>query len=329
MNLIRTTLKRPVPLGLFIIILAALIFAPGFARPYTIISLINILMYVILTVSWTIFSGPTHYTSLATAAFLGIGIYVTAILGEDLSLMVTIGIGGLICFLLALGIGLLTLRLRDIYFILFTLGISELIRHVLTYWETHANQTVGRFVRGPDTLTVYHYMVVLAALTIIAAYVIRQLKIGLALKGIGESEIAAAHIGIDVTKVKVFSYAVSAVFMGATGAIIANRWSYVDPTIAFNPLNSFLPVLMAIFGGTSRLYGPILGAVVFTLLRELLITEYPYYYMLLMGATLIVVILFLPNGLLGLIDRAVYRLKQATPLRKISLGFREWRNVKR
>jgi branched-chain amino acid transport system permease protein len=329
MNLARTTLERPVSLALFFLVLAALVFAPNFARPYTVISLINILMYVILTLSWTIFSGPTHYNSLATAAFLGIGIYVTAILGQDLPLPITIAIGGLICFLLAIGIGLLTLRLRDIYFILFTFGTSELIRHIVTYWETHANQTVGRFVRGPNSLTVYYYMVALAALTLVAAYVIRHLKIGLALKSIGESEIAAAHIGIDVTRVKVLSYAISAVFMGATGAIIANRWTYIDPTIAFNPLNSFLPVLMAIFGGTSRIYGPILGALVFTLLREVLITEYPYYYMLLMGATLIVVILFLPNGLLGLIDRVVYRLNRIAPLRRISTGFREWRNVKR
>jgi branched-chain amino acid transport system permease protein len=323
------TLQRPLGLALFLVALAALVAAPQFARPYTVISLINVLMYVILTLSWTMFSGPTHYTSLATAAFLGIGIYATAVLGEDLPLPVTIAIGGLVCFVLALVIGLLTLRLRDIYFILFTFGVSELIRHIITYWETHANQTVGRFVRGPDHLTVYQYMVVLAAVTLVTAYIIRHVKLGLALKSIGESEIAAAHIGINVTRVKVFAYAVSAVFMGATGAIIANRWTYIDPTIAFNPLNSFLPVLMAIFGGTSRLYGPILGAVVFTLLREALITEYPYYYMLLMGVTLLVVIMYLPNGLLGLVDKAVRRYYRAAPLRRISTGFRERLNVKR
>jgi branched-chain amino acid transport system permease protein len=305
-----------------------LVAAPQFTRPYTIISLINILMYVILTLSWTIFSGPTHYNSLATAGFFGIGIYATAVLARDLPLPITIAIGGMLCFALAFVIGLLTLRLRDIYFILFTFGVSELIRHTVTYWETHANQTVGRFVRGPDNLTIYYYMVTLAALTLVAAYVIKHLKIGFALKSIGENEVAAAHIGINVTMVKVFSYAFSAVFMGATGAIIANRWSYVDPTIAFNPLNSFLPVLMAIFGGTARLYGPILGAVVFTILRELLITEYPYYYMLLMGATLIVIILYLPNGLLGLLDKASQRLNRAAPLRRISLGLKEWRNAK-
>ena len=191
------------------------------------------------------------------------------------------------------------------------------------------DQTVGRFVRGPDHLTVYQYMVALAALTLVTAYIIRHVKLGLALKSIGESEIAAAHIGINVTRVKVFTYAITAVFMGATGAVISNRWTYIDPTIAFNPLNSFLPVLMAIFGGTSRLYGPILGAVVFTLLRERLITEYPYYYMLLMGATLLAVIMYLPNGLLGLVDKAVRRYRRAAPLRRISMGFRERLNVKR
>jgi branched-chain amino acid transport system permease protein len=91
--------------------------------------------------------------------------------------------------------------------------------------------------------------------------------------------------------------------MGAAGAIMATRWTYIDPSIAFNPLFSFMPVLMAIFGGVSQLYGPILGAGLFAYLEELLITEFPYYYMLLFGTILIVVILFLPGGLVGLIEK--------------------------
>jgi branched-chain amino acid transport system permease protein len=128
---------------------------------------------------------------------------------------------------------------------------------------------------------------------------IRKSKFGLALQSIGEHEEAAIHIGINVTILKTLTFAASAFFMGATGAIMATRWSYIDPVIAFNPLFSFMPVLMAIFGGISHLFGPIVGAAIFALLEEVLITEFPYYYMLLFGIILIAVILFLPRGLVG------------------------------
>jgi branched-chain amino acid transport system permease protein len=84
---------------------------------------------------------------------------------------------------------------------------------------------------------------------------------------------------------------------------MATRWTYIDPYVAFNPLFSFLPVLMAIFGGIGQFYGPILGAAIFAYLEELLLTKFPYYYMLTFGIILVVVILYLPDGLVGLIQR--------------------------
>jgi branched-chain amino acid transport system permease protein len=140
-------------------------------------------------------------------------------------------------------------------------------------------------------------------MALLTAYLIKRSKFGLALQSIGEYEEAAAHIGINVTILKTIMFAVSAFFMGAAGAIMATRWTYIDPQIAFNPLFSFMPVLMAIFGGIGQLYGPILGAAIFALLEEVLITEFPYYYMLLFGVILIAVILFLPRGLVGLIQK--------------------------
>jgi branched-chain amino acid transport system permease protein len=84
--------------------------------------------------------------------------------------------------------------------------------------------------------------------------------------------------------------------MGAAGAIMATRWTYIDPKIAFNPHLSFLPVLMAIFGGTSKLYGPIIGAAIFTYMEEFLITRFPYHYMLIFGIIMVLVILYMPGG---------------------------------
>jgi branched-chain amino acid transport system permease protein len=140
------------------------------------------------------------------------------------------------------------------------------------------------------------------AILMLTAYSIRHSKFGLALQSIGECEEAAAHTGINVTSLKTITFAISAFFMGAAGAIMATRWTYIDPRIAFNPLISFMPVLMAIFGGMGQLYGPIIGATIFTYLEEFLITRFPYYYMLIFGIIMVVAITYLPNGLVGLIQ---------------------------
>jgi branched-chain amino acid transport system permease protein len=189
------------------------------------------------------------------------------------------------------------------YFIIFTFGISELIKHFLLWWEANITGTVGRWVVVVDYNTVYYVMLVIFVMALLTAYFIRRSKYGLALQSIGEYEEAAAHAGINVTVVKVITFAISAIFMGAAGAIMATRWTYIDPRIAFDPLISFMPVLMAIFGGMGQLYGPVLGAAIFAWLEKFLITEFPYYYMLLFGFILVVVILFLPNGLVGLVQK--------------------------
>ena len=302
-----TNFLRLLSLLIFIVLLTLI---PRYAQPYTIISLNSIFMYIVLTVSWAMFSGPTHYISLASAAFFGLGIYVSAILGDKLPLLVVIGFGGLISSLLALLVGLSSLRLRGMYFTIFTFGLSELIRHSVLWWEVNKTGTVGRWVIAVDHTTVYYVMLGILLITLVVTSIIKHSKYGLALLSIGESEEAADHIGINVNVLKIITFAISTFFMGATGAIMGTRWSYIDPSIAFNPLFSFMPVLMAIFGGVGQIFGQVLGAAVLTLLADLLLTKLPYYYMLLYGVILIIVILFLPKGLIGLKEEVTLWLRE-------------------
>jgi branched-chain amino acid transport system permease protein len=260
-------------------------------------------MYIVLTVSWALFSGPTGYISLATSAFFGVGLYTTAILGKALPLLAVVAAGGLVSFVLALIVGSITLRLRGIYFAIFTFGLVELIKHLLLFWEITVTGTRGRFVVLVDNITIYYVMLGIFVLLMLTAYFIRRSKFGLAMQSIGDNEEAAAHMGVNVTLVKVITFAISAIFIGAAGAIMATRWTYIDPYVAFNPLFSFLPVLMAIFGGIGQLYGPVIGAAIFAYLEEVLLTKFPYYYMLIFGIILVVVILYLPDGLVGVIQR--------------------------
>ncbi len=277
--------------------------APAYLSVYAVISLSNVLMYIVLTVCWAIFSGPTQYISLASAAFFGIGIYVSAVLGDVLPFVVMIALGGLLSSLLALLVGLSSLRMRGMYFTIFTFGLSELIRHSVLWWEVNITGTVGRLVVAVEQTTVHYTMVAILAMTLAMAYGIRASKYGLALEAVGESEAASDHIGIPVNALKIIVFSVSTFFMGAAGAAMATRWTYIDPSIAFCPLFSFMPVLMAIFGGVRHISGQVIGAVALTLLADMLLTKFPYYYNLLYGIILVAVILFLPRGLMGLSER--------------------------
>ena len=296
--------KRSLVTGaILLIILILLATLPLYATSYGVVLLSSILMYVILTVSWVIFSGPTGYISLAPAAFFGVGIYTTAIIGRALPFPIVVAIGSLTSFCLALLVGALTLRLRGIYFAIFTFGLVKLISHFLLFFELHMTGTRGRIVMALGYNTIYYWMLGAFVLLLITAFLIRNSKYGLALVSIGQEEDAAAHTGVNVVMLKVITFAISAFFMGTAGTIMATKWTYIDPWIAFNPFYSFMPVLMAIFGGVGQFYGPVIGAIGFTYLEEFLITKFPELYMLLFGAILVIAILYLPGGLGGLVQK--------------------------
>ncbi len=294
-----------------LILLATVPFSLG---GYTVVLITTILMYAILTVSWVLFSGPSGYMSLASAAFFGVGIYVGALLlpntGQVLPLLVVVVLGGLASSIVALGVGALTLRLRGIYFAIFTFGLVVLILELLNWWEHSVTGTRGRFVMLVDNNTIFYVMLAIFVATMLTFFFLRRSKYGLALQSIGQNEEAAAHSGVNVTMVKVVTFAISAFFVGAAGVIWATRLIYIDPYIAFSPLFSFMPVLMAIFGGMGQIYGPVLGAVIFAYLQEKLQTTFPEVYMLIFGAVLVVAILYLPNGLVGMIQWVIQKLRK-------------------
>jgi ABC-type branched-subunit amino acid transport system permease subunit len=140
--------------GLLIFILLLLATMPLYVQPYVVILLTTVIMYVILTLSWSIFSGPTRYISLASAAFFGVGVYGSAMLGQVLPMPLVIAVGGLVSLILALFIGLLTLRLRGMYFIIFTLTHQAFSPMVGDQLYGHGWQ-VGRGSRPYDRLLRY------------------------------------------------------------------------------------------------------------------------------------------------------------------------------
>jgi len=295
--------RRLLLVAFLALIFVFLVTFPIYGGDYYMLVLVYILMYIVLSVSWVMFSGPTGYMSLAPAAFFGVGIYIGAIVGEELPLIVAVATGGLGCFVLALLVGLVTLRLRGIYFAIFTFGLLLFLTELILYLEIHVAGSRGRHVFPASDEAVFYIMLGICVVTLVSAYFIRRSRLGLALQSIGQNEEAAAHMGINTTRVKILTFAISAIFMGAAGAIMAPSLIYIDPFIAFNMRNSFMPILMAVFGGMGQFYGPVVGAAVFAYTERVLRLQYPYYYMLTFGIILIIVIVFLPGGLVGLIPR--------------------------
>ncbi|MFG6081191.1 branched-chain amino acid ABC transporter permease [Paracoccus litorisediminis] len=299
----------------FIAVIAALALLPLFASPYGITLMIGMLGYVALAIGWALFSGPTRYVSLATVAFFGIGAYTCAVFSEVLAYPLLLLVAGLIGLGVALVVGLATLRLAGVYFVIFTFGLAELIRQLVTWYEVNITGTLGRYIFLPVTPEgIYWQLLALTAAAFAMSWAISRSRLGLALKVIGEDEVVASHSGIDIARVKLGLFALSAVIMTLVGAIQAPRWTYVEPSIAFNPTVSFLTLIMALLGGANRLMGPILGAVPLFLLFEWLSANFPNHYSIILGLIFITIVFVLPNGVLDFIEKGwARRLPVAKP----------------
>jgi branched-chain amino acid transport system permease protein len=280
--------------------LAALAMAPAALTTYGRSLTLAIMADIALAVSWAFFSGPSRHLSLATGAFFGAGAYTTALLGVRVAWPLPVLAGAAVAGVMALGVGGLALRLRGPYFAIFTFGLAELAKHIVIWYETGVTGTVGRLILAPPgPLALYYTVLAVTALAVMTALLLRRSPWGHALAGLGADEERARTLGIDTTRVKVGTFAASAAFMGAVGAAMAPRWTYLDPQV-FNPFVSFQTVIMALLGGATTVVGPILGAVFIGLASELLLLRFRYVYMLGLGVALIVVTLALPAGLVGL-----------------------------
>jgi branched-chain amino acid transport system permease protein len=295
--------------GALAALVAALAALPLLLGSYHLALGISLLSYTVLATAWALFSGPTRYISLATVAFFGIGAYTVGVLGEVLPWALVLAIAGAIGTAVALVVGLSTLRLSGMYFVIFTFGLAELIRQLVTWYEVNIHRSVGRYVFVDVTqAAIYWQLLALTVLVFLVGWLIGRSRLGLALRVIGEDEVVARHCGIDTTWAKLALFAVSAAFTTVTGAVMAPRWTYIDPAIAFNPMISFQVVIMALLGGVGRLFGPLVGVVPLVLLFEVLSANFPNSYSILLGAVFMLIVYVVPNGVAGLITAGWSRL---------------------
>jgi len=288
----------PALVALGVLVLALL---PQLVSTYTVQLCISIYANVALATAWAFFSGTTRYISLATAAFFGIGIYALAILHVYLPLPLALMASAVAGFLVALLVGLSTLRLRGVYFVVFTFGLTELVHQLINWWSIK-NRTVTRYIfTDASHVKIYGTLLAIALFTVIASWYVSRTRLGYALRAIGEDETVARHTGIDTTRVKVLCFAASAAVMALVGAVLTLQYPYVDASIAFNNAWSFEILIAALLGGPGRPWGPAVGAIPLVLLKDLLVGS--LYFTIALGLCFVAVVYVLPGGIAPLIER--------------------------
>jgi branched-chain amino acid transport system permease protein len=210
-------------------------------------------------------------------------------------LIVAVLIGSVIAVL----VGLSTLRLSGVHFVIFSFGLASLVQQLVNWYEVNVTKSLGRYVFVEiSQRQIYWQLLALLALVLLTGWLIRRSRLGLALRVIGEDETVARHLGINTTNAKLLLFVISAGFMTLAGAVMAPRWTYIDPAIAFNPNVSFQVLIMALLGGAAHLLGPLAGVIPLTLLFEFLSAKFPNHFSLLLGIAFLVIVYLLPNGLL-------------------------------
>jgi branched-chain amino acid transport system permease protein len=264
----------------------------------------------------------TGYVSLGHGLFFGLGAYSFAIATAMLSLPPALGLAlgvivpGLIAFLI--GLVLLTARIRIAYFAVVMLGLNEITKTIVANVKA-VGSSYGLTLPGlPSKYLPYYLLLGLAvAVTGFAAYV-RQSRWGYGLRAILADEVAAEMTGVQTVAHKLAMFVASACFIGMTGAVIAWNWSYVDPYMTFDLTVSFDMLVMAMFGGFGTVAGPVLGAVVMSIVKEALSTSWPQFQPIIFGALVIVLMLWCPGGIIQASDAV--RLKLRTWLRPRASG---------
>ena len=265
-------------------------------------------MYAILALSWNIVGGFAGYPSFATAAFFGFGAYATAILldkGVPLSVAV---IGSLvICFLLAAALGIVLLRLRGHYFAIASLSLVEVFRELVNNATDLTGGGMGLNIplaSGSgilaDATFFFYAMWGLLLITAVAVMIVSGSKLGFGLNCIRQNETASNMVGLNSTLYKSVAFGLSACFVGAAGGIYAAWVHYIDPSDVFDILYSVKPIVMALMGGLGSPLGVVCGAFVYLGLEEVVWRNYIQIHSGVLGLMIIVLLLFLPHGLISL-----------------------------
>ena len=281
---------------------------PIFGGNYTLRLATTVAMYAVLAQSWNFIGGLAAYPSFATAAFFGLGAYISAVLQtKGVPLYWTWVLGGLGAALFAAFLGGAILHLRGHYFAIASLVVAEVLRELinttpdLTGGGMGLNVPALKMSVGEQAQFFYHAMLALFAISLATAIFVHRGKSGFALQCIKQNEDAASILGVNAYAYKTAAFGVSALFVGGAGAIYASWIHYIEPPDVFDILLSVKPLVMVLLGGIGTLLGPVVGAVILLAFEELVWRNFLKLHAAVLGLVIVGLVLFMPNGIIPLV----------------------------
>jgi branched-chain amino acid transport system permease protein len=289
-----------------LLILAAVV--PFVLRGYWVRLITGMLMYAALASSLNIIMGYTGYADFGNIVFFGIGAYVTAILIKEAGLpfLLAMPVGGLVCSLFTVLLGLPILRLRGSYFAIASMGLSqamrELVRNIgITGGGTGYSVPMLRLEPRTFNMLIYFLMFGLMAISVGVSYLVLRSRFGYGLRAIRADEEGASVMGIDTTRHKVMAWSLSGFLTGMVGGAYALWFVYFTPDDVFNILVSVKYLVMVYLGGVGTVAGPVIGAFLLEYVSDYIWSRFLELHLGVLGLTIILIVLFMPRGFLHMV----------------------------
>ncbi|MBW2057834.1 MAG: branched-chain amino acid ABC transporter permease [Deltaproteobacteria bacterium] len=266
-----------------------------------------VFMWIALSGCWNLMSGYTGYIDFGPVAYFGIGCYTTAILMTrcGIPFCASIPMSALAAASIALPIGAATLRLRGAYFAIATFAFAEAMKQILLEMDrllgidSFGGSHGITLPLGPTNLFFYYSMFAAALATMGVTLWVEYSKFGYALRAIRQAEDTAEITGINTRAIKIRAYGTSAFLLGGIGGIYAYWITYITPQDVFSVHITVHMVIMTLLGGMGTLFGPVVGAFFLTIVEETLWARFIYAYMVLIGAIILAIVMFMPQGIMG------------------------------
>jgi branched-chain amino acid transport system permease protein len=285
------------------ILLLLIIFPLVMQNEYLLNLMILICLYSTLAHSWNVLGGYCGQISLGHAAFFGVGALTFRYLWlSGVSYYLALPAGALASLILASIIGFPSFKMKGHYFSIGTLALAMILLHIVQNLMPGVSFITQACLDQYSLFTIYYLALGIGVATVIAVYALSRSKLGVAMVSIRDDEDAAEAIGINTFKYKVVSMSISTVIAGFAGGIFAfycGTYYYYAP---FELDWSFNPLLIAFIGGAGTVIGPVIGGVVFVLLKELFAAHLGQVNVLIFGVVFIITVLFLPKGIVGVVE---------------------------
>jgi branched-chain amino acid transport system permease protein len=286
---------------LIMVLLGALAVLPFATGSESVVNLaLLVLLYASLASSWNILGGFAGQTNLGHAAFFGLGSLTTRLLWfAGWPLVPSLLAGGVVAVVFALAIGFPAFRLRGVYFAIGTLALAQILSITVGNVFPEISSLPLRELAAYRLVPRYYLVFALAVVTVGTAAVLKQSRLGLGIMAVREDEDAAESLGVSSLKHKLLALTLSAFFAGLTGGAFAYYHVGYYPQLPFSPEWTFDSVMMVYIGGSGTVVGPVIGALFFVVVRELLALKLADLHLIVFGILFIVVVLFLPGGFVG------------------------------